>query len=97
MARYDYIRRIIAKYLIDNPITSTGQGVALGETSTTAYRGDRGKAAYDHSQSTHAHANAQVNSDITKEEIEAKLTGELTSHSHAGGGLTQSQILTRML
>lgn len=29
-----------------------GSGVALGETSTTAYRGDRGKTAYDHSQLT---------------------------------------------
>ena len=28
------------------------QGVTLGETSTTAYRGDRGKAAYDHSQTS---------------------------------------------
>jgi trimeric autotransporter adhesin len=28
-------------------------GVVLGETSTTAYRGDRGKIAYDHSQTTH--------------------------------------------
>lgn len=28
---------------------------------------------------------AQKNSDITKEEIEAKLTGEISSHSHAGG------------
>jgi hypothetical protein len=27
--------------------------LALGETSTTAYRGDRGKVAYDHSQSAH--------------------------------------------
>jgi hypothetical protein len=27
--------------------------LALGETSTTAYRGDRGKTAYDHSQTTH--------------------------------------------
>lgn len=27
-----------------------GGGVSLGETSTTAYRGDRGKVAYDHSQ-----------------------------------------------
>lgn len=27
-------------------------GVVLGETSTTAYRGDRGKTAYDHSQVT---------------------------------------------
>lgn len=25
-------------------------GTELGETSTTAYRGDRGKTAYDHSQ-----------------------------------------------
>lgn len=29
-------------------------GVTLGETSSTAYRGDRGKIAYDHSQKTHA-------------------------------------------
>ena len=28
-----------------------GGGVALGEVSSTAYRGDRGKVAYDHSQS----------------------------------------------
>lgn len=27
--------------------------LALGETSTTAYRGDRGKTAYDHSQTPH--------------------------------------------
>lgn len=29
-----------------------GSDLALGETSATAYRGDRGKAAYDHSQIT---------------------------------------------
>ena len=29
-----------------------GSGLALGETSSTAYRGDRGKIAYDHSQTT---------------------------------------------
>lgn len=29
-----------------------GGGLVLGETSTTAYRGDRGAAAYDHSQAT---------------------------------------------
>jgi hypothetical protein len=28
--------------------------LGLGETSTTAYRGDRGKTAYDHSQVAHA-------------------------------------------
>lgn len=35
--------------------------LALGETSSTAYRGDRGKIAYDHSQSDHAPSNAQAN------------------------------------
>lgn len=32
--------------------------LALGETSETAYRGDRGKTAYDHSQTTHARTDA---------------------------------------
>lgn len=35
--------------------------VSLGETSTTAYRGDRGKTAYTHSQTSHAPSNAQAN------------------------------------
>ena len=32
--------------------TEISKSLALGETSTTAYRGDRGKMAYDHSQLT---------------------------------------------
>jgi hypothetical protein len=39
-----------------------------------------------HVTSAHAPANAQKNSDIIKSEIEAKLTGEISTHSHAGGG-----------
>ena len=39
-------------------------------------------AAKNHADSAHAPSNAQKNSDITKGEIEAKLTGTLTSHSH---------------
>lgn len=35
--------------------------LALGETSSTAYRGDRGKIAYNHSQVAHAPANAEAN------------------------------------
>lgn len=35
--------------------------LALGETSTTAYRGDRGKIAYEHSQKVHAPSNAEAN------------------------------------
>ncbi len=33
----------------------------LGETEISAYRGDRGKIAYEHSQSDHALIDAQVN------------------------------------
>ncbi len=57
--------------------------LVIGVSATQAYRGDLGQTAYNHSQSTHAPSNAQKNSDITKTEIEAKLTGEITSHSHA--------------
>jgi hypothetical protein len=39
-------------------------------------------SAYTHSTSTHAPSNAQKNSDITKAEIEAKLTGTITTHTH---------------
>ena len=39
--------------------------------------------AYTHSQSAHAPSNAQKNSDITKAEIEAKLTGDVTTHTHS--------------
>jgi hypothetical protein len=38
-----------------------------------------------HVLSSHAPATAQKNSDITGPEIEAKLTGAITSHSHTGG------------
>lgn len=34
------------------------KGLGLGETADTAYRGDRGKIAYDHSQKAHAPSNA---------------------------------------
>lgn len=39
-----------------------------------------------HIAAAHAPSNAQKNSDITKAEIEAKLAGEISSHTHAGGG-----------
>jgi len=38
-----------------------GSSLALGETSVTAYRGDRGKTAYDHSQAAHAPSDAEKN------------------------------------
>ena len=50
--------------------------LALGETATTAYRGDRGKAAYDHSQISgdstihHAHANKELLDSYTQTEAD---------------------------
>lgn len=41
--------------------TEISASLALGETSSTAYRGDRGKIAYDHSQTAHAPSNAEKN------------------------------------
>lgn len=35
--------------------------LALGTTSSTAFRGDQGKTAYDHSQTAHAPSNAEAN------------------------------------
>ena len=49
--------------------------------------------AYTHSRSAHAPSNAQKNSDITKAEIEAKLTGNITTHTHSQY-LTEHQPLT---
>lgn len=49
-------------------------GVALGETSGTAYRGDRGKTAYDHSQNAEVHVTA-----AQKTTWDAKAAG---NHSH---------------
>jgi hypothetical protein len=43
---------------------SASGGLALGETSTTAYRGDRGKAAYDHSQVTSGNPHGTTGDDI---------------------------------
>ena len=41
------------------------KSLALGETSGTAYRGDRGKIAYEHSQTAHARADATKTEDST--------------------------------
>ena len=69
--------------------SSHGTHLTLGTTSSTAYRGDRGNTAYTHSQATHAPTNAQKNSDITKAEIEAKLTGTITSHVHTKSSVSK--------
>ena len=86
---YVHPNNAITRHVTDTQISSWNEksNLALGETSATAYRGDRGKTAYDHSQTTHAPSNAQKNSDITKDEIEAKLTGTVTTHTHNASAL----------
>lgn len=42
----------------------TGSDLALGETSTTAYRGDRGKAAYEHSLISSGNPHNVTKSDV---------------------------------
>ena len=63
--------------------SSHGTHLTLGTGSGNAFRGDYGNTAYTHATSAHAPSNAQKNSDITKAEIEAKLTGAITSHTHS--------------
>lgn len=58
---------------------------ASGHTHAGVYE-PADAAIQTHILSAHAPSNAQKNADITKAEIEAKLTGVISSHSHAGGG-----------
>lgn len=44
--------------------------LALGETSATAYRGDRGKAAYDHSQLTNANPHGVTKAHLGLENVD---------------------------
>ena len=67
----------------------SGKGLSTNDLTTTLKQNYDN--AYTHSQSTHAPSTAQKNSDITKEEIEAKLTGEISSHSHANSSVTGSE------
>ena len=59
----------------------TGKGLSTNDLTDTLK--SNYDTAYTHSQSTHAPTNAQKNSDITKSEIEAKLTGNITTHTHS--------------
>lgn len=59
-------------------IASAAYGITAADTTNWG-------TAFSHSQASHAPVDAQKNSDITKGEIEAKLTGIVSSHSHSGG------------
>ncbi len=69
--------------------------LALGETSSTAYRGDRGKIAYDHSQTAHAPSNANYYKHPTytaKSSGLYKVTVDGTGHVSAATAVAKSDI-----
>lgn len=62
--------------------------LALGETSSTAYRGDRGKIAYDHALSDHARADA-TKTEKSDENGNLKINEEeITVYTHPDSGAT---------
>lgn len=71
-----------------------GTHLTLGTGSENAFRGDYGNTAYNHSQAAHAPSNAQKNSDITKAEIEAKLTGTISSHTHTAATTSANGLMS---
>lgn len=62
------------------------QSIALGETSSTAYRGDRGAAAYTHSQTTSGTVHG-INTDYLKNvtsDVQTQLDAKAaSSHTHS--------------
>ena len=52
--------------------------LALGETSSTAYRGDRGKIAYDHSQKTSGNPHKVTKSDVGLSNVPNVATNDQT-------------------
>ena len=67
--------------------TGTGPGdVSAGNHAHAGVYEPANANIQAHVVAAHAQSDAQKNSDITKAEIEAKLTGQIASHSHAGGG-----------
>jgi hypothetical protein len=74
-----------ADVVVDGDFASNGllKRTAAGVYGIQADNSTNWDAAYTHSQTAHAPAAAQKNSDMLKSEVEAVLTGEITTHSHA--------------
>ena len=75
--------------------------LALGETATTAYRGDRGKAAYEHSQVSgdstihHTHANKELLDSYTQTEADlANAVARVHEHGNKAAldGITSDKV-----
>lgn len=73
-------------------LTEISASLALGETASTAFAGDKGKVAYDHSQAAHAKVDAtktaksSVNGNILVDDSEVEVYKH-ASHTEASSGL----------
>lgn len=63
-------------------IHTSGTDQGLDSGGANAVTASQTKTGYIHSQNAHAPSNAQKNSDIIQSEIEAILTGTISSHNH---------------
>jgi hypothetical protein len=81
------------KAVFSSVITYVGDAppgsLELGETSTTAYRGDRGKTAYDHSQTTHAPSGATVGADWNTNLSNIPASFTPSAHNQAATTITE--------
>ena len=73
---------------IPSSIARDSEVVALGETSSTAYRGDRGKTAYDHSQVVTGNPHGTTAADVG---------AAAASHTHAASDITSGTVATARL
>ena len=65
--------------------------LALGETSSTAYRGDRGKTAYDHSQITSGNPHGTTANDVgaaPAAHVEVMASAGQAGHIKPGTGMS---------
>lgn len=63
--------------------------LALGETSATAYRGDRGKTAYDHSQVTSGNPHGTTAADIGAQTKLTGTQGQVVGFDSSGNAIAQ--------
>lgn len=82
----------IIYYYSGNDFVKVGSGLSLGETSTDAYRGDKGKTAYDDSQTNKTNIGTLTNLNTTEK---SNLVGAINELDSEIGTLTNLSTETK--